>query len=294
MTDRKNLTFSGYAKNEVYNDLSSSFENEDYTRLCYLSAELACTHNEIKHLLTFLISEYSNNHISSNILELDFLVDQINFINGFSGKNVCYNNSFQKALCELVIFIATLRKQTCKLLLPNVSFHDVEPLLQKFGHVCFDDINDVFVNKVSNELFKFLNIFYFFLRKNHLQYIRLIISYLLFAKQYSLDDIDYHEIHDITKSLRKDIIWYLWKVILIFVEKNVDDLSIKKYVFQALRLYTIMSSKKTKVPRINLLLYCIVVLYNRKVKERPINYKVLKYASEKIYIVYEETLHQLK
>lgn len=285
------VTFSGFDKNEVYNDIIQCYLKNDYTRLCYLTAELVCTKNEIKQIINLVINEYSSNRISSNLTELDSITQYIHNVQSFNGKNLCYNNSFQKLLCELVILVGVLRKKQSKLLLEQTSFADIEHLIERYGKVAYDEIKNNFTNKVSNELLQLLNMIYYFLKKSHLQYLRVIFSYLIFSKQYSLDEIDFIEIRDVTRTQRKDVIWYLWKVLLIHVEHSqLNDEKIRNYIQASLKLYSTHFSKKTRITRINLLLYCLVVLYNKNVKERPIPDHILKYASRNIHIVYQETL----
>ena len=49
------LSFSGYSKHDLYNDLKNALIRKKYERACCLSAELACSKNETLNLVNFFI-----------------------------------------------------------------------------------------------------------------------------------------------------------------------------------------------------------------------------------------------
>ena len=129
----KNVTLSGYSKADVYDALHKAMKSQAYERDCYYSVELACTKNEIKALTSFLIDEYSQFRMSSDINSLEAIHNYMTLILGFSKKNIIYNLSFQKVLSEMVMLVALTTPTDRKLLRENVTYSDaMEPLLLKY------------------------------------------------------------------------------------------------------------------------------------------------------------------
>jgi hypothetical protein len=295
LQQNRNVTFSGYAKNEVYKDIEGSFHKSDYERLCYLTAELACTRNELNHLMQHLVDEFVQHRLSSNLTHLKYVIDTMNILQGFPKKNLAYNNSFQRTLCELVMHIAITSKKHTPLLMENVDFvKHIEPLLYKFGARHEEQISSVFKSKVSNDLLKHLQMLYYFLRKGELKYCLIMASYLVMSKEHFVDEIDFFEIKDIKKQNKKDIVWYLWKLALTHTEaaNNASEKNqgLYTYTLQALRLYTRLYNKRNRLSRVNLLLYSFVVICNKMIKEKPVKKHILRHAADKIHIVYQEIL----
>lgn len=309
----KNITFSGYAKNEVYQDIQVSFKKNDHERLCYLTAELACTKNELNHLIQCIIDEFVQFRISSNILDMKYILESINLLQGYPKKNLCMNNSFQRALCEFVLFTAISPKKELNLLYETVDYNThIEPIMEKFQHTIAMDtfIEKTFKSKMSNDLLNLMNLLYYLLKNRMLKYCLILTSYLVLSKEHFVDEIDYFELGEVKKQNKKNIVWYIWKLLLIMTDPDIDSgfdpnnenagetnqssnstsESIHQYCIQALKLYSRYYNKRYRLSRINLLFYTMIIICKDCVKEKDSKRKVVKSASDNIYIVYQDIL----
>lgn len=288
------LSFSGYSKAELYIELDKAYETRNFERMCHISAELSCTKNEVKLLINHLITIFSSYKISSNIADIEKLLEMITNTVNAPKKNILHNPTFQRGICEITLLIGLIQsKDKLDLLKTNIKYTDsIEPLMYSYGNKEFDSLKSM-SSKVSAEVFKLLNINMYLLKKRALKPLMYLTSYLIACKEYSVDEIDFIEISNIKKVNKKEIIWYLWKILLIHSDQVSDkNPDILKYVRVSLELFKLSYKKTERLLRINLLIYSIVVVCNETVKHKAIPVDIIKKASSNIHIVYGEILPQ--
>lgn len=131
---------------------------------------------------------------------------------------------------------------------PDISY--MEALISNLG----DETNprlDCIVDKVTSDMYKLLNILLFKTLKHDKRDVENILSYLFSMRQLSLDDITYPEISSI-KAGKNDIVWYLWKILLVYAEE-VEDEIVSRFIKSNLAIFTCAYQKKQRPVRIHIL-----------------------------------------
>lgn len=294
----RHITYSGFSKAEVYQALDGALKARSYEQTCYYAVELACTPGEVRSLTVFLVDVYAKSLVSSDVGLLEGVLEYVLLLNGFNKRGIAANPSFQKVLCEFVMLIA-IGHRTDRTLFRSPAECTykvaVEPLLLRCKEwVSAPEHEQLFAGRVSNELQRLLCLLFYLLKKKDLKCILQLCSYLLTSHDYFIDELTFPEVKEVPKSYRKDIVWYLWKVLVVHAERlnsvNKAYHDLYSYVLSAARLFALTFAKKTRLHRVNLLLHCFVVLCNERVKRRPLQREVLAHASGQIHVVFEETL----
>lgn len=292
-------THSGFLKLEVYKELDTAIEEQNYEKACYLSAELACTRGEIAPLLDHMLGGVmSKQYLSSNAWMLLQVAGSIALVRTLPKRDMHVNPAFQKALCELVISISMQGKRNHSDMatqLGTIEYHEsVEPLLYQFQDTPIPVLEAIFQNKVSNELLKMFKLLFWLILHKKSTHAMQVAAYLMQSKEYFVDDLSYHEIDDsIKKASRKDIVWYIWRLLLIFVSAKKDmKPEVGHYIRSALALYIFQFKKRVRQDRINLLYFAVFVASARQGKNRPPNFyeRLAKEAASQIGIVYHDIL----
>lgn len=295
----QHTTHSGYLKMEVYKELETSMEEQHYEKVCYLTAELACTKGEIANLLDYLLGDLlCRYYLSSNAWVLHHTAETLKVIRILPKRDLHTNPGFQKALCEMALGIATHGKRASHDVaaqLKTVTYHDaVEPLLCQYQDGPIPAVESALQNKVSNELLKLLKLFFWLMLNKKSTQAMQVASFMLQSKEYFVDELVYKEIEEaIKKAHRKDVVWYIWKLLLIFTTAKKDlKPEVVTYVQSALAVYIYQFKKRVRQQRVNLLYFAIMVVCQRNAKVRvPSVYEPLaKDAVSQIGIVYRDLL----
>lgn len=277
----KNVTYSGFIKAEVYHDLLKSMFEKDYTRICYDITELACTKNEYQNMFCFLIEHYSKYGASSNVSVCQNIAHRMRIIDGLSRKHLVFNPVYQKLVCELAMIVVT----SCKRAHPHdhvlrdqlVVVDRLEPYLYNYQFKEHPEMA-VFSTTTDGEVYKMLSFLYNRMRHNDGVGCTLVLNYLLNVDP-RIDGVDFAYVNDIKPNLRNDIVWCLWQVLYLFINKHMKKKSsgavhkmledmFASYIF----LYSYQYQKKFKANRINMLfhLYGLCCKSDPKLKAKDI------------------------
>jgi hypothetical protein len=302
----QHTTHSGYLKLEVYKDLERAYVEHSVERACYLTAELASTRGELPALLDCFIGEsLAQRGLSNNAWVLVMLAERMHLIRSLPKREIWTNPVFQKALCEMTLAVALQRKRLAHSRaaadlvaghqLDEVSYHEVvEPLVYGYADVCTDvrALEALFASKVSNEVFNLLKLLFWLLAKKRSVEALQLAAFLVQTKEHFVDELTDEAFgNEVKKVHRKDMVWYVWKTLLVFVElKSGLSPHVKTYVDKALALYMHQFKKRVRLTRINLLYHALRVACLREAHlHRPSAYEAAsKRAASQIGIVYHE------
>lgn len=290
LAGNSNLTHSGFAKSEVYRDVVDTMHRRDYERMCYLVAELACTRREIKPLTMALLDEFITNRMSSNVRVLEKVAEYVNVLQGFSPRDAHKNPGFQRVMAAYSMLVALQSPRHRQFYRPRVGKDEVDSLTRRCGGpggVALPERTHAVVN--AGAVAPLLGVLARLVLAAKARGALSVASYLVAAfPADSLPDIAFHEIRDVKN--KRDPVWYVWRLMLAISEDlGLND--VRAFVLTGLRLYArTATTRPTRVSRINLLMYSIVVCANRAVKTRPVPMSALQHVAERIHVVYDETL----
>ena len=101
---------------------------------------------------------------------------------------------------------------------PDINY--MEALLSNAEHVeALEELRPM----VTNDMFKLLTILYQGLEQKSEETIEAVLSYIFHAKQFSLAEISFAEIAAL-KFGKNDVIWYLWRVLLLYANALHDEI----------------------------------------------------------------------
>lgn len=298
------VTCSGFLKVEVYNDLKKALIEKDHTRVCYLIAELACTKGELANLYDALIEAHAKYFLSSNTWVLDRVMTILSILRHLPKKNLLKNLAFQKHLCEWGLLLSVQHVKAAT----TLGF-DIRPLtvtenarIEALGTgVVIDQsatrLHQALYNKVSHDVFKTFTAFYQALHASQFRDAHSIVRFLMCTKEHFVDEITYDAIEHVKRNLRKDMVWYIWKILSIFAEDKEHTVLLRAYVDRALAIYAHQYKKKHRLSRIPFLMYtCWVACHPEKrqghksgLRHQETSYP-LQEAVQNVHIVFSEIL----
>lgn len=148
----------------------------------------------------------------------------------------------------------------------------IEALVENFGKKRHEEL--VFLiddGKVSKDLYRILNIFYYKVRYQERSEVLGILGWLVNLKTLSVGDLNYEEIAGL-KIAKNDIVWYLWKMALLLGKIRINCKIVKHYIDLNLALFCTAYTKPKRAKRIEILFHIFYVLSGKN---------ILKYISEK-------------
>jgi len=299
----KNVSISGFIKTELYHDMTLALFEHDYTRVCYVMAELACTKNETASLFCFVVDHMSKYGLGHNVRVYTELAQRIKTIDGLSKRNVVYNPVYQKLMCEVVMITALYSKKMhpSDFLIkePHAIIHRLEPYVYNFGDKQHKDMAN-FATILDPELFKMLNLLYNRLRHKDKDAVHVIANYLLGCgcKEYTIASVDFYVINHLKPSVRNDVVWCLWQVIHIYITNHVKRHN--KDIFQLLNdmynaviyLYSYLFQKKHRLTRIGYLFFILNICCEDpcKLRNKSLKTKVVNEASRQAKALFDGIL----
>lgn len=284
-----NMTVSGFAKNEVYQNILDVMHQKNYERMCYLIAELACTPKEVKPLTFFLLDEFVQHRLSSQLCVLEKVSEYVNVLQGFSPKNTHLNPGFQRVMAgfSMLIAVSKPRNDGSPLFRPRVSREEVDAIARRLvsSTLALPSNTQAVLNHSPSPV---LGVLASLLHTSKLGPALTVASHLISVDPTAMPDVNFHEMREVKN--KKDMVWHVWRL-LVAVSDEMGD--VRSFVMSALRLYTRTSATRSaRLTRINLLMYSIVVICNRAVKTKPVPMAMLQHVADRIHIVYEDTLGQ--
>ena len=282
----KHLTLNGYLKRDAYQSLDASMIAQDYPQVCYAAVELVCTGGEGRTLVNHVVDAYCRNFISSNGWLLDAVLTLTHDILAACGKKGSVLDSvYRKQTCRLLMLITQEGKKDTSVLarLMNES-------AEKFYRDVTEhtELSKRYFTLLASGVIKQLSAVLQHTQGGNVHAALAVAGHLLAAK-HDVQPAPFDFVHELKDAQRKDVVWYLWDVLL-EASRRTGEL-MQRFVRSASMLYMLNYSKKARMTRINFLLYAILVLGRRKVKSRERDAtKLVCSACQKIDVVFCETL----
>jgi len=277
----KNLTTSGFIKQEVYMDLVKAFRDKNIEKVCWDMVELASIRNESPTLLIFLVEHISNFILCKNVWPLEQIASKFRSLMCLPKRNLVQNPVFQSLMTECFMIVALMKQHAhgASFLLTEHScvVEIIEPLIYNYGdHFHANVTKFCSLHGISLDIGKYFNLLYNRLRHGDKKGVIAILSWLITWKDDCglLDVIKFdemsalgNEVHTMKHALKQDLIWVVWSFLIMYTEEVVrKSTSIKSYtrfhsmIKSCLYLYSFMFQKKHRLPRINLLFHPFVLL----------------------------------
>ena len=135
----------------------------------------------------------------------------------------------------------------------------IETMLLNFGHKRYEELEFLLEDgKVTMDMFKLLNLLMRQVRHRNKKETLDIICFILSFKTLSLDNISYPEISHI-KFGKNDIVWYLWKVLLVISKKSKAPLALE-YVKNNISIFSLHYQKKYRNQRLRILYFTYLAI----------------------------------
>lgn len=244
-------------KLELYSDLTLSLlKKETCDDICknIISIPLEST-----NLIIFFLDFYVENILSNNTFVVEIVLKKLKTLASIPKKNICSSPIFLSELSQLIAIFIECEEANKVNISDEYDISTIEALISNFGKKRYTEL-DFLSNegKVTNDMFKILNVLYYKLRHHEKKDVLGIISWLVSQKTLAIDELFLDEIKHI-KCMKNDIIWYLWKIALLFAKDIALDF-VKLY----LNLFTILYQKKYRQTRINILFHVFACLSSKK------------------------------
>lgn len=221
----------------------------------------------IPDLLSFFIEFYANHCISGNLHFIDSLNAKLHALSKYNKHNEKSAELLQK-ICELLHkhcseknMFTNFIKQNMQL---NMDMASLELILQSSKNFTaakyLEDIND----GISHNMFKILT--YISKLKSKTELVK-IIHYLLNENRISADTIKCDEMFadkKIKQADKKDIIWYIWFVLLYNTDVS-DDMKILSYLNYS--IFCLKYKKADRMLRKNIIIYLFIIQNSRNAEK---------------------------
>ena len=132
---------------------------------------------------------------------------------------------------------------------PDISY--MEALVVNFGDDAHPGLECI-REKVTSDMYKLLNILLFKTKNKERRNVENILTYLFSMRQLSLDDISYPEIACI-KTGKNDLIWYLWKIVLVCMADHDNNNNMASFIKSNLAIFVCAYQKKHRQTRIKII-----------------------------------------
>lgn len=295
MMATKSITVSGYSKIEAYSDLLQSMKKKDFTKVCLLMTELACTKGEYINLCSFLIETFSKHYVSGNILVLNAIVDRLRKLLILPKRNLIHNSIFQSSICECFMLVATQKPKNISYLLNNVGFDSIETIIYNVSNKKYKELAPLYENDfMTSDMVKMINSLYHRMRHRDKNMVQVILSFILCHKTIHISPIPESMLKcHVKDNFRSDIVWYLWWLLFVYCGNRLNDETMKQYISGMCWLYCFQYQKKHRLQRINLLMKCFLVVSEKKqLCEKDLDEEVIKAASSKICVAFIDVIEK--
>ena len=215
-------------------------------------------------VVSYIINYYCEHSISNNTADVKQLYMKLNQIYNTPKKKrnaeIAENVSKMSSMFKSSSQVNYLKK------IGDVSITDIETILANNEHIDEADklVGQIKVfyqeEKITYDMFRIL--YSIIAEENRKNVLRLVL-FVCTKKTLQIEPIEYLEL---PQSLPKDIVWYMWFILL--AKAKAKDKQVYNYVHIHMQLYTLAWSKKNKDQRINLIAH----LFNLVYSSNPLKY----------------------
>ena len=244
----------------------------------------------ISNLVTFYCDTSIYGQQNIFILNL-FLKNTDQAISVANKKGINNYNAFQKYVHILIDILCRANPRNVWEQPEPFDISTIEALVENYGNKRHEEltflIND---GKISKDLYKILNILYYKVRYQEKKDVIGIVSWLVNIKSINIAEINYDEISKIKGT--SDIIWYLWKLALLFAEFRLKVEQVNRFVKLNLHLFTLFYQKQKRTQKLQILFYVFSVLSSQNCMKYILEDEIE--INEEEYIKYENDTNDEK
>lgn len=250
---------SGYIINEIYVELRRSMMSHDYERVCYWSTELVCS-GQIKQLVSWILCLCCNEYVNTNCFVSEYIVSKCNLLMNLKYK--WKTDEVRQTICNIILILSQEEPTTSRFYKQGSNYKTFINSLYFIKNKQFRELQDNMGYLPHNEVYVLINYLYEFMLQNDIKSVFKILYHLLLT-----NNVDECETLDIVRNIKRnknDIVWALWKVLMIFTNRPPCDPIIQRYVNNSFQLFSFDYTKKIRGDRMNILFVCYLLCVKRK------------------------------
>ncbi len=283
------LTKSGYIAFDVLEELQASilrFNKQDLEKLCFWPAELVCS-GFARQLLDALLSLYATRYVSRNGALVGLLATQATAVH--NEKYKLSSDRLRVAFNDIVLTLAQQQPLPAphEMSTPVGDHH--QALMSSLGPASGVEATVVSVvgdNAIDYPGFHLLCHLWIRIAQGDSRSTTLLMDQLL-QRNRSFEFADWDGVASIPKSLRKDVVWVIWKMLLAL--SRAIGAKHGAYTQASLDVYKTNYSRKSRQDRLNVLYACAIICAKRKnIQDGDLNVALLKDAAKNLYVIYEQ------
>lgn len=252
-------------KMDIYNDLTIAFSNKDYDSIVKYIKELISTQSECNNIISYMIEYYSEHALCSNVYILQIIVNKLKHIVNIPKKQT--SQMYLSEIMDIALILLTITKDVKPLdTVVNNTVSEFEACISNYGNKKHEELKFLKdEGKVGNDIYTKLNVIYYMMRYNNKINVIQCVLYLLDTKSILVEDITFDEIKLIKK--KGDIVWYLWKLLLLLTQiRNINE-HFEQFVKCNLYLYTCLYQIKYRATRKNIIIFVFKILCSKNAKK---------------------------
>lgn len=221
-----------------------------------------------KKILCMFVDFYSDNFMQGqqNILLLN------NFLRHTTSCMIIANKKnsihiFQKEIFQMIAICCKSNITTKNdRIVEAFDISTIEALVENFGKKRHEEITFLIEEgKISKDLYKILNIFYYKVRYQQKEEVLGILGWILGLKTLNIAEINYEEVSCV-KAAKNDIVWYLWKLALLLGKYRYSSSKIiQRFIESHLSLFTIFYQKQKRAKKLGILYHVYFVLSSKNI-----------------------------
>ena len=292
-----NISFSGYQKSKVKNELLLCLENSKIENSCYWAAELICAGHYID--LWNLIIIYISKNINLGNPKLPIYLDlRYNYfkdiINTFSQTPLELRNNFniRSLFCEIICILVYSNKKikTTEIKIPQEDLSEFLNISQKLKAEDQLNIENFLYSDDPKEIFIPLNEFIFSIKNKNLQDSLYWFEWIMQFENYCNKNNKFLKAKNrmfAPNGFERDIIMIIWEI-LFNISKEKDNLT-EKIVKSLFNLFCIKYNKSFKKNRRIIIYFALqLIIENYEYEKKIITNK------DKIYTIKSNINHVYK
>lgn len=270
MATAKFISKSGYVIPDVFEELTTKIlqttgSADDKECICHWSAELVCS-GKMKALTTLVIELYASRFIGRDLTILERLATLL-----ISCQKERFNwksGNARLAICQSILMLAGMTSSSAIKSLSTVVTHAHQQYINALHCSPRGAATDIVLG-VLGSLFVDVDILHLLvalwehLQDRNLSGACIIIDYITQKGKTQPACATLHVVQDVPKSLRCDVVWSLWQIVIEYAARTNDSLY-ERYAKANLDLFRIEYSRQSRKMRLNLLYATIVVILKSK------------------------------
>lgn len=258
---------------EIYTSMTCSLLKNDLQEFQKDIICLVQSGEDVNDIIYFMVDHYSCHALSCNTDIVKKIYMKLHHLHKLPKKK--QRNVAMKQLSDIASTLNHKKSKNTKYAekIGNVSTTDIEIILSSHEHIGDFTKNDMLgalktlidQEKITYDMMRLLSCLVSDMIECNKREVLKLVMYLCNQKALKIGSIDYTELTQMAISIpnKRDIVWYLWHLLIIKSKSLSPSISVfVKYHFQ---LYSLLWTKKSKPMRINLLYHVFALLSSMNV-----------------------------